>query len=219
MKRFLIFIIFLACKGKEERSPQIEYAVAGTINTIQGYSDTLGLTLIRIKNLTDNVYIQDAIVKVNDTQIPYNSSALGYPTLISYKKNKDFQISIKFSNNDINLNCSANELDSIKMSTNKDSVLKGENMEIKWRYFGSPSGKNMILLKKQGDLEFSWGSGYIPINDTIFILNTSQLDTFKYDLLLISGNFCIIQNLKPYPNFPSSLIFVGRGANKIVRIK
>ncbi|MCS7245494.1 MAG: hypothetical protein N2504_05955 [candidate division WOR-3 bacterium] len=219
MKRFLILIIFLACKGKEEKPPQIDYAIAGTINTIQGYSDTLGLTLIRIKSLTDNMYVQDAIVKVNDIQISYNSSALGYPAIISYKKNKNFQVGIRFSNNDVNLNCTANDLDSIKVLLNKDSVLKGENIEVKWRYFGSSSGKNMILLKKQGDLEFSWGSGYISINDTIFVLNTSQLDTFKYDLLFISGNFCTIQNFKPYPNFPSSLIFVGRGVNKIIRIK
>jgi len=220
MRNFIILtLIVIGCSKKSEEQVKTKFAIAGTINTVYGYSDTLAGALIRIKDITNNLYVNDAIVKINNNQVQYSSSALGYFTLLSYHKNDSFKVEISFSNYNFNILCKTNNLDSVRISLNKDSVIKGENIIISWNYFGEPSGSNMILLKKQGSLEFSFGSGYIPISDTSYILNTSVLDTFKYDLLFISGNFCIINELEPYPNFPNSLIFVGRSANKIIQIR
>lgn len=215
----LIFVLMLLGCGKQENKNITKYAIAGTINTLYGYPDTLVGALIRIKNLTDNVYISDATVKINDNNISYNGTAFGYVAILNYKKNQNYKIDISFQNYNISLNCSSNDLDSVKIYTDKDSVNKGESIYIRWQYYTNPSGNNMILLRKGGSAEFSFGSGYIPIGDTSYQLNTSNLEIGDYDLLFISGNFCIIENFDPYPNFPSSLIFIGRGANKVIKIR
>lgn len=216
----IFFILILISCSKNENSLQAKsYAIAGTINTISGYPDSLALSLIRIKNLTDNLYVQDAIVKLNGNQITYNSSALGYSSIIIYKNNQNYKVEISFDNYYVNVDCSSKNLDSIRVMVDKDSVNRGDIINVKWRYFGVPDGKNMILLKKKGSVEFNASSGYIPISDTTYQLNTSNLEITDYDLLLISGNFCIINNFEPYPNFPNSLIFVGRGSNLIIKIR
>ena len=216
----IFFILILISCSKSENSSQTKsYAIAGTINTISGYPDSLALGLIRIKNLTDNLYVQDAIVKVNGNQIAYNSSALGYSSIIIYKNNQNYKVEISFDNYYVNVDCLSGNLDSIRVVVDKDSVNRGDIINVKWRYFGIPDGKNMILLKKKGSVEFNASSGYIPISDTTYQLNTSNLEITDYDLLLISGNFCLINNFEPYPNFPSSLIFVGRGSNLIIKIR
>lgn len=216
---FIFTLILISCSKNENFSQTKSYAIAGTINTISGYPDSLALGLIRIKNLTDNIYIQDAIVKINGSQIAYNSFALGYSTIVVYKNNQSYKVEIIFNNDNVDIDCLSGNLDSIRVVVDKDSVNRGDIINVKWRYFGMPSGKNMILLKKKGSIEFNASTGYIPISDTTYQLNTSNLEITDYDLLLISGNFCQIDNFQPYPNFPSSLIFVGRGSNLIIKIR
>ncbi len=217
----MIILIILALFGcsKQNKKNEVKYAIAGTINTLHGYPDTLAGAIIRIKNISENSYISDGIVKINDTIINYNATAFGYVAILNYKKNQNYKIYINFQNYEINLDCLSNNLDSVKIYIDRDSVNRGENININWKYYNSPSGYNMVLLRKGGSIEFSYGSGYIPIEDTSYILNTSNLGVGDYDLLLISGNFCIIDNLEPYPNFPNSLIFLGRGANKVIKIR
>ncbi|MEO0224400.1 MAG: hypothetical protein ABIL76_04830 [candidate division WOR-3 bacterium] len=216
----IFFILILISCSKNENSFQAKsYAIAGTINTISGYPDSLAVGLIRIKNLSDNLYVQDAIVKINGSQITYNSSALGYSTITIYKNNQNYKVEIIFDSYNVSIDCLSGNLDSIRVMVDKDSVNRGDIINVKWRYFGMPSGKNMILLKKKGSVEFNASTGYIPISDTTYQLNTSNLEITDYDLLLISGNFCIINNFEPYPNFPNSLIFVGRGSTLIIKIR
>jgi hypothetical protein len=216
---FIFTLILISCSKNENSSQTKSYAIAGTINTISGYPDSLALGLIRIKNLKDDIYVQDAIVKLNGNQITYNSSALGYLTTAIYKKNQNYKVEISFSSYNVNVDCQAGELDSVKVFVDKDSVIKGDTINVRWKYFGVPNGKNMILLKKKGSVEFNSSSGYIPISDTTYQLSTSNLEITDYDLLLISGNFCEINDFVSYPNFPNSLIFVGRGSNLIIKIR
>lgn len=212
-------LILISCSRNENSSQTKSYAIAGTINTISGYPDSLAIGLIRIKNLKDDIYIQDAMVKINGNQITYNSSALGYSTIIVYKNNQNYKVEINFDNYNVSVDCLSGNLDSIRVIVDKDSVNRGDIINVKWEYFGEPNGKNMILLKKKGSVEFNASSGYIQISDTTYQLNTSNLETTDYDLLLISGNFCEIDNFQPYPNFPNSLIFVGRGSSLIIKIR
>ncbi len=214
-----LLLILISCSKNEISSQAKSYAIAGTINTISGYPDSLALVLIRIKNLTDNVYIQDAIVKINGNQITYNNSALGYSSVVIYKNNQNYKVEISFNSYNVNVDCLSGNLDSVRVIVDRDSVNRGDTINVKWKYFGMPNGKNMILLKKKGSIEFNFSSGYIPISDTTYQLNTSNLEITDYDLLLISGNFCQIDNFQPYPNFPSSLIFVGRGSSLIIKIR
>jgi hypothetical protein len=216
---FIFTLILISCSKNENSSQTKSYAIAGTINTISGYSDSLALGLIRIKNLKDDIYVQDAIVKLNGNQITYNSSALGYSTIAIYKKNQNYKVEISFSSYNVNVDCQSGELDSVRVFVDKDSVIKGDIINVRWKYFGVPNGKNMILLKKKGSVEFNSSSGYIPISDTTYQLSTSNLEITDYDLLLISGNFCEINGFVPYPNFPNSLIFVGRGSSLIIKIR
>ncbi len=220
MIQFLILLIFvLGCKKDESYEPKIKYAIAGTILSMPPLSDTLAAALIRIKNLTDNVYISDADVKINNVQITYNPVAFGYSSLLKYNKNQNYHVDISFQNYALGLDCYSNNLDSIKLSLSKDSVTIGEVVNVSWTYYGEPSGNNMILLRKAGSSEFYFASNYISVLDTFYSLNTSNLDTGDYDLLLISGNFCIINNFEPYPPFGNSFIFVGRGSSKILKIR
>jgi hypothetical protein len=214
---FIFLLILISCSKNE--SPSQNYAIVGTIMTLSGLPDTLAGVLIRIKNLKDDIYVQDAIVKLNGNQITYNSSALGYLTIAIYKKNQNYKVEISFSSYNVNVDCQSGELDSVRVFVDKDSVIKGDIINVRWKYFGVPNGKNMILLKKKGSVEFNSSSGYIPISDTTYQLSTSNLEITDYDLLLISGNFCEINDFVPYPNFPSSLIFVGRGSNLIIKVR
>jgi hypothetical protein len=214
---FIFLLILISCS--KNGSPSQNYAIVGTIMTLSGLPDTLAGVLIRIKNLKDDIYVQDAIVKLNGNQITYNSSALGYSTIAIYKKNQNYKVEISFSSYNVNVDCQAGELDSVKVFVDKDSVIKGDTINVRWKYFGVPNGKNMILLKKKGSVEFNSSSGYIPISDTTYQLSTSNLEITDYDLLLISGNFCEINDFVSYPNFPNSLIFVGRGSNLIIKIR
>ncbi len=220
---FLIFLIFIfGCKSdKSSTSPvnQLKYAIAGTILSIPPLSDTLAGVLIRIKNLTDNVYISDANVKVNNVQITYNSGAFGYSSILKYNKNQNYHVDISFQNYIISLDCYSNNLDSVKVYLSKDSVIRGEIVNVSWTYYGEPSGNNMILLRKAGYTEFYFASNYISVLDTFYSLNISNADIGDYDLLLISGSFCIINNFEPYPPFQNSFIFVGRGSSRILKIR
>jgi len=214
---FIFLLILISCSKNE--TPSQNYAIVGTIMTLSGFPDTLAGVLIRIKNLKDDIYVQDAIVKLNGNQITYNSSALGYLTTAIYKKNQNYKVEISFSSYNVNVDCQSGELDSVRVFVDKDSVIKGDIINVRWKYFGVPNGKNMILLKKKGSVEFNSSSGYIPISDTTYQLSTSNLEITDYDLLLISGNFCEINGFVPYPNFASSLIFVGRGSNLIIKVR
>jgi hypothetical protein len=176
---------------------------------INSLPDTLAGVLIRVKNLTENKYYQNAVVKINDTTLNYNPNAFGYVDTVSYFKSKNYKIDINFENYSLSLNCVAPNLDSVKIFIDSQIVKKGSPVNVFWYYGGSPSGSNMILLQKQGSIDFYYGTGYIPISQTSYVLNTSNLESSIYYLWFISGNFCSISDLDSYPNFPSSLIFVG----------